>query len=382
LSIETRIIDDFSSIDERDWERLDHRDNPFLSRAFLNALEQSGSVSASAGWTPHHLGLFRDGRMVAFAPSYLKDHSHGEFVFDWAWADAYHRNGLNYYPKLLTAIPWSPVAGPRLLTDASQPDGLFLRQSLAGFALAECERLDLSGWHCNFTLDGEEDALTQLKLLPRNDTQFHWFNREYPSFDSFLNDLRSRKRKQIRRERRQVREAGIEFEWKSGEDLRPEDVDFVYLCYTNTFRAHGNHAALRPEFFHQLSRTLGRRLQVALAWRGDESIGMSLFLTGGGRLYGRYWGCVEEIPALHFEAAYYQGIEFCIRNGIEVFESGAQGEHKISRGFVPAVTRSYHWIRHEGFREAIARHLKRETGWMNEYRDSVEKHVPFRQERP
>jgi predicted N-acyltransferase len=380
LTTIARIIADFSSIDERDWGQLDHRANPFLSRAFLNALEQSGSVTAEAGWQPHHLALYRDDRLVAFAPTYIKGHSHGEFVFDWAWADAYHRNGYNYYPKLLTAIPWSPVTGPRLLTARDEPDRKSLRRELVAFGLEECVRLGLSGWHCNFTEKSEENALQQADILARTDTQFHWFNQGYATFEDFLAQLRSRKRKQVHRERRQVQQAGVRFEWKSGDDLSRGELDFVYRCYTNTFRAHGNHAALLPGFFDLLSQSLAGGMQVALASRAGELIAMSLFLQGGGRLYGRYWGCVEEIPGLHFEAAYYQGIEHCIENGIEVFESGAQGEHKLSRGFVPTATRSWHWIRHEGFRQAIARHLEQESDWVEDYRDSLQSHVPFRRE--
>lgn len=380
MALSARIIDDFSSIEERSWARLDSQDNPFLSWAFLAALEQSGSVTPEAGWQPHHLALYDDDCLIAFAPGYIKGHSHGEFVFDWAWADAYRRHGVPYYPKLLTAIPWSPVTGPRLLTAQDRPDGEDLRQKLIDLALAEVERLQLSSWHCNFTTLDEDKVLSEQDLLPRSDTQFHWFNREYADFDDFLADLRSRKRKQIRRERRQVQQAGIEFDWRSGQELSEEQLDFVYQCYTHTFLAHGNHAALQPEFFTLLCKYLPDGIQVALARRGDDLIGMSLFLEGGGRLYGRYWGCVEQVSGLHFEAAYYQGIEHCIRRGIDVFESGAQGEHKLSRGFVPTDTRSYHHIEHAGFRDAIAKHLEQEHGWVDEYRNSVQNHIPFRQD--
>ena len=380
MALSARIIDDFTSIDERSWAGLDSQGNPFLSRAFLAALEKSGSLTPEAGWQPHHLALYEDDDLVAFAPGYIKGHSHGEFVFDWAWADAYSRHGVPYYPKYLTAIPWSPVTGPRLLIASSRSDGKALRQQLIRMALDECERLQLSSWHCNFTTEAEDEALSEQNLLGRTDTQFHWFNRGYADFDDFLADLRSRKRKQIRRERRQVLEAGIEFEWKSGGELSVEDLEFVYLCYTRTFQAHGNHAALNPEFFTLLCENLPNGVQVAIASRAGLPIGMSFFLEGGGRLYGRYWGCVEQVPGLHFEAAYYQGIEHCLRSGIEVFESGAQGEHKLSRGFVPTKTRSWHYIRHPGFREAIAQHLEKEHGWVDEYRNSVKNHVPFRQD--
>ena len=380
MKTETRIIPDISSIDERDWAQLDHQDNPFLSRAFLSALEESGSVNAKTGWQPHHLAVFQDGQLTAFAPTYIKTHSHGEFVFDWAWADAYHRHGLDYYPKLLTAIPYSPVTGPRLLIRKGHPDSVSLRKILMRLAADECEQQEFSSWHCNFTDSEDEKALTRAALLERRDLQFHWFNREYSSFDNFLQQLRSRKRKNIRRERRQVQDAGIRFEWKTGREMNRQDLDFVYRCYSNTFHAHGNHAALKPAFFRLLSDGLADRVQVSLAKREDKPVAMSLFLTGGGRLYGRYWGCVEEVPGLHFEAAYYQGIEFCIEHGIEVFESGAQGEHKISRGFIPSRTRSWHLVRHEGFRSAIAEYLKRESHWLGGYHDELMQHNPYRRD--
>jgi len=380
VKTDTRIIANFSTIDERDWDQLDHEDNPFLSWAFLRALEASGSVDAKTGWKPHHLALFQDGQLAAFAPTYIKTHSHGEFVFDWAWADAYHRHGLEYYPKLLTAIPSSPVSGPRLLTRKGHTDGALLRQSLLRLAADECERLQLSSWHCNFTNTADQAVLQQAALLNRQDLQFHWFNREYESFDDFLQQLRARKRKNIRRERRRVHEAGIRFEWKSGLDLSRQDMDFLYRCYCNTFHAHGNHAALQSGFFRMIAKGLEDRLHLLLAWREKKALAMSLFLSGGGRLYGRYWGCVEEVPGLHFEAAYYQGIEHCIEHGIRVFESGAQGEHKISRGFVPARTQSWHLVRHDTFRPAIGEHLQRESDWLDGYEEELAEHDPYRRD--
>jgi predicted N-acyltransferase len=380
VKTDTRIISDFSTIDERDWEQLGHEDNPFLSRAFLHALEASGSVNPATGWQAHHLAIFQDGQLAAFAPTYAKTHSHGEFVFDWAWADAYARNGLNYYPKLLTAIPYSPVSGPRLLSRNSKAGSKALRQMLLELAKDECRRLDYSSWHCNFTTGPDEIVLEPADLLKRRDLQFHWFNRGYRSFDEFLQQLRSRKRKNIRRERRQVQEAGIQFEWKTGRELTAGDLDFLYRCYCNTFRAHGNHAALRPEFFRMLAAGLGDRMHMSIASRQETPVAMGMFLSGGGRLYGRYWGCIDEIPGLHFETAYYQGIEYCIEHGIDVFESGAQGEHKISRGFVPAKTASYHLIRHEAFRAAIGDALQRESEWLDRYRVELARHDPYRRD--
>jgi len=382
VALETRIVGELASLDSNEWEQLDHRDNPFLSRAFLAALEQSGSVGPGTGWTPHHLALFENGQLVAFAPSYLKDHSHGEFVFDWAWADAYRRLAVPYYPKLLTAVPYSPVSGPRLLTRRDHPGGEQLRRRLVDVALEQCEEYELSSWHCNFVLDEERPALASGALLPRLDCQFHWHNDGYATFDDFLARLRSRKRKNIRRERRQVQEAGIGFRWLNGSEVGGAELDFLYRCYLRTFRQYGNHPALNREFFERIAAGLGQRFLVVIASRGDEHepIAMSLFLAGGGRLYGRYWGCLDDLPALHFETAYYQGIEYCIRHGIGVFESGAQGEHKIARGFLPRQTRSYHHLRDERFRTAIAAYLERERAWMVGYREQLTRHDPYRQD--
>ena len=380
MKIVPRIITDFSKIDKRDWDQLDHRDNPFLAHAFLTALETSASVRVDSGWQPHHLGLYQGDQLVAFAPTYIKSHSHGEFVFDWAWAAAYQRHRLPYYPKLLTAIPYSPVTGPRLLVKIGHPDAVLLRQSLVDLAIDECRIWDLSSWHCNFCNETDAAALDNEPLLARRDWQYHWFNRDYQSFDDFLCQLRSRKRKNIRRERRRVSESGIRFVWKSGGKLSHRDHEFIFTCYQNTFMAYGNYAALQAKFFRDIAQNMPDRVHVLLAMRDDQPIAMAFFLSGGERLYGRYWGCVEEVPGLHFETAYYQGIEFCIEHGIRVFESGAQGEHKISRGFTPSQTRSFHLVRNEAFRQAIAQFLIRENHGLDEYRAQLTVHDPFRRD--
>jgi predicted N-acyltransferase len=392
VEFSARIVSDLTTIDPQDWERLNHADNPFLSHAFLSGLESSGSINRDAGWQPHHLALYEGGHLAAFAPSYIKTNSHGEFVFDWAWADAYHRNRLPYYPKLLTAVPYSPVSGGRLLTRHGHPREEELRQALIGLAIDECRRHGFSSWHCNFvssddhkTLAKTESALPaavsgERRLLSRSDWQFHWRNNDYVSFDDFLARLRSRKRKNIRRERRQVEAAGVRFNWKTGDEINSEDIEFIHHCYSGTFHAYGNRPVLNAEFFAIIARDLRDRFLVSFASRDGERVAMSLFLCGGGRLYGRYWGSVQEIPGLHFEAAYYQGIEHCIRNKIGVFESGAQGEHKVSRGFMPSKTRSYHYVGEKAFREAIAEFLARETGWLDDYRDELLNHNPYRQD--
>lgn len=380
--ITARIVTDFGTIDPGDWEALDRADNPFLSLAFLRALESSGSACPETGWQPHHLALYEDGQLVAFAPTYLKSHSHGEFVFDWAWADAYQRHGRPYYPKLLTAVPYSPVPGPRLLVRRGHADPEALRARLVQQQLATCEELDLSSWHCNFYAAADHAALQTPPLLGRHDWQYHWHNRGYESFDAFLAALRSKKRKNMRRDRRQVRAAGIRFERRAGDELSDAERDFVHACYEQTFLEHGNFPALTAAFFEQVATELPRAVLVVLAFRDRRPIAMSWFLHGGGRLYGRYWGSTESHPGLHFETAYHQGIEYCIEHGLSVFEPGAQGEHKLSRGFEATRTRSAHLVRDPLFRAAIAAHLEREAEWLERYRERLAVHHPFRQGGP
>lgn len=376
----TRVIPAFTSVGEHEWACLDHADNPFLTHAFLGGLESTGSIGPATGWQPHHVGVYAGDELQAFAPCYVKSHSHGEFVFDWAWADAYHRHGLRYYPKLLSGIPYSPVTGPRLLVrrDAAEPDSL--RRRLVEAIVAECESGGHSSWHCNFVRDTDRAALDASALLRRRDWQFHWNNPGYRDFDDFLSALRSRKRKNIRRERRQVAAAGIEFACRTGKTLSNDELDFVYRCYVGTFHAYGNHPALKPEFFRHLAEALDERFIVILALRDGEPLAMALFLRGGERLYGRYWGCSEDVPGLHFEVAYYQGIEYCIRENLQVFESGAQGEHKLSRGFVPVQTRSYHHVCEAAFREAIREALEREDAWLDRYREQLAEQDPYRRD--
>lgn len=380
MSFEARVITDFSQVDQAQWALLDHADNPFLAHAFLAGLEESGSIGPHAGWHPHHLAIYEGGELVAFAPTYAKDNSHGEFVFDWAWADAYQRNGVQYYPKLLTGVPYSPVTGPRLLTRQGCDRPAALKKALLGLALRSCKEQGFSTWHCNFVREDDFALLGEAGLLQRHDWQFHWVNQGYSDFDDFLAGLRSRKRKSIRRERRRVQETGLQFAWKTGSEIHETELDFIYACYLDTFRNYGNYPALKQSFFRSLAQRLDRRFHTVFALKDDEPVAMAVFLSGGGRLYGRYWGCREEIPGLHFETAYYQGIEFCIENGIGIFESGAQGEHKIGRGFVPTHTRSCHHVEHPLFRNAIAEHLEREKNWTEEYGGQLENRIPFRRD--
>ncbi len=373
---------------QQSWTQLNHGGHPFLALPFLRALEQSGCTSAATGWAAHHLALFENGQLVAFAPTWLKAHSHGEFVFDWSWADAYQRHGLPYYPKLLTAVPYSPISGARLLVRKGHPDAAGLQGELIDLALQQCDQLDLSTWHCNFVADTDLQALQgrsdgsgeTVGLLPRFDWQFHWHNPGFADFDDFLATLRSKKRKNMLRDRRLVRDAGIRFERRLGRELNDQDLDFIFACYRRTFLVHGNPPALNREFFARLVRDMPEAVLAVFALRDGLPMAMSFFLQGGGRLYGRYWGCTEDLPGLHFETAYHQGIEHCIAHGLAVFEPGAQGEHKISRGFSPVKTRSFHHVSDPRFRTAIARYLVQESEWLEDYGQRLESHLPFHRE--
>ncbi len=378
MDLQTRIAGGIDQIGEHDWNRLDTADNPFLDWRFLAALETSGSVAAENGWKPNHFCVYDGKDLVAAMPAYLKSHSRGEFVFDWAWADAYHRNNLPYYPKLLTAIPWTPVTGPRLLVAGGHEQGVALKKRLIGAAVGFCEKTGLSSWHCNFITPADLDAFSGTDLLNRHDFQFHWHNRGFGEFDDFLLTLKSRKRKNIRQERRQVSEAGVVFSRKSGAELEPADIKFIHDCYCRTFHAHGNLPALSLGCFEMLIASMPESVLAVIASIDGKNLAMSLYFKSPDTLYGRYWGTLLDLPGLHFETAYYQGIEYCIENDLARFESGAQGEHKIARGFEPETTRSCHLILHPGFRGAIADYLKNESEWLDDYRSQVDQQRPFR----
>lgn len=338
------------SIAPGDWDALRPDDNPFLSHAFLAGLERHGCIRADLGWQPHHLTLQRDGRLVGAAPVYLKGNSHGEFVFDWAWADAYARHGFDYYPKLLCAVPYSPVNGPRLLGDGAAP-------ALLAALRDECERHDLSSVHLNFAAPGQPAPEDPELWLPRDDWQFHWHDAGYRDFDDFLAALQPKKRKNLRQERGRVAAAGVELAALHGDELDDADWRFVHACYASTFEDKGNYPALTEAFLRHLGTVMPRQLVVIIARQHGQRVAMALCLRSATTLYGRYWGCLREIPGLHFETCYYQGILYCLREGLQRFEPGAQGQHKIARGFLPQRMRSFHFIAHAGFRAAIRRSL-------------------------
>ena len=359
-----------------DWDALEQHGNPFVSYAFLEGLERHGCVRAALGWKPHHVALYRDDTLVAAAPCYLKSNSHGEFVFDFAWAHAHEQLGRAYYPKLLAAVPYSPVTGPRLLLRPGEPEST--RTALARAMLDEASRLRLSSLHVNFCTAADAGALGAQRLLQRQDWQFHWTNAGYAAFEDFLAALTAKRRKEIRRERARLHEAGWRVSWRDGAQADEATLDLVHDCYVRTFAEKGNHPALTRDFFAHLCRELPAGVAIALAAReGCAPSAVAFCLRGTDTLYGRYWGAHEFVPALHFEVCYYAGIEYCIAQGIRTFEPGAQGEHKIARGFMPVATQSWHWLREPLLRDAIARSLAHERRWHLGYGEAVLAHSPF-----
>jgi predicted N-acyltransferase len=351
------------------WDALRADANPFVSHAFLHALESSGCIRPDWGWQAHHLGLYEDNRLVAAAPLYLKGNSHGEFVFDWGWARAWENAGGAYYPKLLCGVPYSPVPGPRLL--AGTPA---LQRVLVEAMRDEALRLGLSSVHVNFLQPTELAAFDEDWLI-RSDVQFHWHNHGYRHFPDFLATLKHKKRKNILHERQRVAGSGLHIEWRSGDSLQQDEWRQVHALYEATFDMKGNHAALTAAFFQRLG-DLGQLAQLALARDGDRIVAMALFVQGGNALYGRYWGAAVDVPGLHFELCYYRGIEYAIAQKLARFEPGAQGEHKLARGFLPVRTHSRHYLANPDFRAAVARSLASEAEAVEAYAAELQGHSP------
>ncbi|WP_158884450.1 GNAT family N-acetyltransferase [Rhodanobacter sp. L36] len=356
------------------WDALRVDANPFVSHAFLAALEHRGCVRPDWGWQAHHLGLYENEELIAAAPLYLKGNSHGEFVFDWSWASAWERAGGEYYPKLLNAVPYSPVPGPRLLAGNGMQAPM-LQRALVEAMREEAERMGLSSVHANFLQPTELEAFDE-DWLARSDIQFHWHNHGYKHFPQFLAALNHKKRKNIQRERKQAHANGLTIEWRSGDTLSLEEWRRVHALYETTFDAKGNHAALTAAFFSHLGE-LGQTTQIAMARDEKNIVAMALFVRSDNVLYGRYWGAVVDVPGLHFELCYYQGIEHAIAHQLERFEPGAQGEHKMARGFLPARTHSRHYLVHPDFRKAVASALVRESESMDVYMSELQERSPY-----
>lgn len=376
MNYRTRIVSSLSEIGRPAWDALVGMQpdaTPFLSFAFLDALHESGCASKEFGWQPQFLTLWQAGRLEAALPLYLKTHSYGEYVFDWAWADAYRRNGLDYYPKLLSAIPFTPVTGSRLLA----------RNETAQAALIEAlgalqQSCGASSSHILYPPEAQAQALEKAGFLLRTGVQFHWLNAGYRNFEEFLATLEQKKRKNIRAERRKVQQAGITFRHISGAQATPADWRLFKRCYDHTYAAHYSTPYLNLDFFLRLGATMPQHVLLIIAERAGKPIAASLLIHTDKTLYGRYWGALENHPCLHFETAYYQPLEFCIAQRIQCFEGGAQGEHKMARGFLPQKTWSAHWLAHPAFADAIERFLEREADGVETYIDELNERTPFR----
>ena len=372
---DARFLPSLADVSARDWDALHDGRNPFVSHAFLHGLESQGCLRRDWGWIPHHVTLWEGDTLVAAAPGYLKDNSHGEFVFDHAWAHAYARYGLDYYPKWLCAVPYSPVTGPRLLAqDAAH------RKALLTAVRDEVLRLGLSSAHVNFHAEDEDDAFAS-DWLPRIDVQYHWRNPgHWRDFDGFLADFDHKHRKNIRQERTKVQRAGVVIRTVHGDEATAADLEAMFGFYLRTFQDYGNSPALTLPFLQHLARTMPRQLVMFLADHDDRTIAGALCLRGHDTLYGRYWGAEAPLPGLHFETCYYQGIAYCLREGLARFEPGAQGEHKIARGFLPAWVRSRHWIADPEFAGALANWCDEESQAVRRYARTLQSHSPFKQQ--
>jgi uncharacterized protein len=359
-------------IPKQDWNRL-AGDNPFVSHEFLHALETAGCVTRESGWDPRHLALYENNQLVGAMPLYLKFHSYGEYIFDWAWADAYQRSGLKYYPKLLCAVPFTPVTGPRLLAETAAR-----RNSLLLGALALAHEMNVSSFHCLLPEEDQAIEMDHQGLMRRDSIQFHWRNGGYGHFDDFLASMSHDKRKKIKQERRKVAEAGVVFRWLRGADITSHDWNFFTRCYDHTYHMHRSTPYLNREFFGRIGDTMPQNILLIIAERAGKAIGAALNIHNEHHLYGRYWGALEYIPGLHFEACYYQAIAFCIAQKIAVFEGGAQGEHKLARGLLPVKTSSSHWLAHPEFSKAIENYLQRESGGIEKYIDELNDSSPFK----
>ncbi|MFK7890819.1 MAG: GNAT family N-acetyltransferase [Granulosicoccus sp.] len=405
VDIQVEVRDSLDDVPEDQWNALCHSDNPFLRHEFLQTLDDTDCLRERTGWYPRYFLLWAGEKdpdsLLAAVPCYIKTNSYGEFVFDWSWADAYQRHNMEYYPKLVSSIPFTPATGRRILVRADQPFAETVKLMLSAvsqYTNAE----ELSSAHFLFVTEEESDILSSTTLAPsadgkeeaamneinrvflrRLDCQYHWHNNDYTCFDDFLAQCSSKRRKTIRRERRHVTDAGLRLEQRSGETLSREEWQWVHQFYRSTFDRKWGNPSLTRRFFETVGRKMGANMLIVFAYdpqdeEPERPVACSIMFVGGGRLYGRFWGCRKEYNSLHFEACYYQGIEYCIANNIGIFEPGAQGEHKITRGFVPTLTYSSHYIRHKGFRNAIAEFLEQETPYVRQRCDGLADLLPFK----
>ena len=372
---QARILNSIDEVAEADWDALIPSGNhPFLSWRFLNACEQSGSATPETGWNPRHIWLEDEhGAVIGAAPLYAKTHSRGEYVFDHAWADALQRAGGSYYPKLQCSVPFTPASGPRLLAQTSEH-----KRALASAMIQACQTWEMSGAHLTFLQNGDKEVLSDMGFAEREDRQFHFINRGYKTFDDFLDSLASRKRKNIRKERTAAQE-GVVIKRLTGDDLKPEHWDVFYRCYLDTGQRKWGRPYLTREFFGMMQETMRDDIILVMAWMDDTPIAAALNYIGSDALYGRNWGCLAHKPFLHFELCYYQAIDAALELGLPRVEAGAQGEHKLARGYEPVTTYSAHYLSHPGLREAIEDYLARERMAVKHDINILAKHTPFKQ---
>jgi len=374
----TRILSSITEVPAAQWNALDLGGSPFLRHEFLAALEQEDCVGESKGWAANHLLLEDErGALQGAVPLYLKSHSWGEFVFDFSWAKAYAEAGLEYYPKLLSMTPFTPAPDARLLV-APHVDATAVRRKLAAAMIEQTRRNSLSSAHVLFTTERDRQALTDNQFLWRKDCQFHWRNRDYTSFDDFMASFRSEKRKKALRERRRVQEGGVSFLTLAGEEISAELWKVIFAFSAGTFELHGHEHYLTAGFLQRVATALPGAVMVKLAVLRREPIAAAIFFRSSDTLYGRYWGAAANFHSLHFETCYYQGIDYCIEQGLQRFEPGTQGEHKVARGFEPTATWSAHWLADRRFHRAVETYLAQERDAVDQYMASVEEHVPFK----
>ena len=375
-SVTVKVLSSLGEVPAGHWDACAGTENPFVSHTFLKTLEDSDAANGDAGWLPQHIVIEDENGLVGAAPCYLKNHSYGEYVFDWGWSDAYERAGGKYYPKLQVAVPFSPVTGPRLLVRDGE-DKPHTRRLLAAGLLELAKRHEVSSLHVTFSSEDEWDELGEMGLIQRQGQQFHWKNQGFETFDDFLQSLNSRKRKMIRKER-EAANAEVDIKVLSGDDIGPHHMQAFYHFYLNTVDRKWAHAYLNYEFFQLLQERMANALVLVMASHDGDFVAGALNLRGPDTLWGRNWGCSEQFRMLYFEACFYRGIEFAIENGLSKVEAGAQGPHKISRGYLPSPTYSAHWIRDEGFRRAVDDFVKRERAGVEHEMDSLSELSPFK----
>ena len=366
-----------SNIKSSNWNECVGNDHPFLQYEFLYALEKSNSANSKTGWQPYHYIEQENDKIIALCPLYIKNHSFGEYIFDHSWADAYHRYGINYYPKLQSAIPFTPVTGDRIVLNKSVKDKRAKQVQVINNMIDEAKKINVSSLHFNFINDASNwNGIDN--IMVRSGIQFHWNNNEYKNFNEFLNDLSSRKRKIIRRERQCIENNNLTVKLLNGDDIKEEHINFFYDCYLDTTGRKWGSTYLTKEFFFEILHNFRNKILLIMAYQEDKMVASAINFLSKTHLYGRLWGSKYEVPFLHFELCYYQAIEYAIQNKIQIVEAGAQGEHKLQRGYAPTKTWSAHWIKDQEFSKAIQNFLDNESQLIDNQKEKLEDYLPFK----